>query len=362
MVGSKPIGGHIHFGLPEDERERITQDTNRANEVITTLDTYLAHTLALIEKPEKAQARKRSYGHLHDYRNQPHGLEYRPPSSWLVSPEISAGVLSLSFAVINGALRGELHNGHAVNSVKFYQHDYDYLRDIHEEAKREVVKLPEYRAFQPYIDYIYSLIRRRQSWNDEQDIRQTWGFVTKVEGLKQYPIEEPERVFELRKIPLTPEAYAQLSLNIRFNYKDLFLPHIAHKLETLIEVRDDGLRLDNIPQPDHEDDPNWIAPRRREDHPVPPLYLYGLRDEGNRPQIRINRAIPRAQRLASFLRQRGYEVELCGKWEHKGIGLRTDLRRNIKESAKVVFFCILSASGITRLGRRERVIEYNLRD
>lgn len=332
IVLRRPIGGHIHFGVSATNRIE-----NRP-ELIKSLDTYLAHTLALIEKPERARFRRNRFGGLGDWRTQPHGFEYRPPASWLVSPEISAGVLSLSFVIMKGALSGRLNNGHALNQSKFYTHDYDYLRDIHEEAKNEVVKLAGYRRYQPYIDYIYSLIRRRQTWNDDADIRQTWGFVSRFEGLKSYVFEDPEEVLELRRVPLNPAGYANFSLNLDFNLSDTKLPEIHHELQSLIEVRDDGLSF-NVSEP---------------------LHFYGLRDEDDRPQIRINGRIPRARKLGSFLRERGYVVEVVRKSEHMGIGLKADLRQEVQETAKLVLFCALSASGLTRLGRRERVVEYRL--
>lgn len=333
MVNRNPLGGHIHFGTP------------RSNELIESLDTYLAHTLALLEKPELARYRRQRFGGLGGYRDQPHGFEYRPPASWLVSPEICAGVLSLAYAVISGAVDGRLHNGHSIQAPKFLAQDYEYLRDIHEQAKREVVRLPEYRDYQPYIDYIYSLIRTRQTWNDEADIRQTWGFINRFEGLKSYEFENPERIFELRRVPLNPAGYANLNLNLDFKFEDLRLPEIFHKLQALIEVRDNGLRLDPI----------------GDGRGLQRLHFYGLREEPDRPQIRINGRIPRARKLGTFLRGRGYEVKVVRKTDHVGIGLRADVRENIEESARLVLFCALSASGLTRLGRRERVVEYRLR-
>lgn len=338
VVGRRPIGGHIHFGHPH------LIDNGSTNEIIESLDTYLAHSLALLEKTERAQYRRRRFGWLGDFHQQPYGIEYRPPASWLVTPEISAGVLGLAYVVVNEALEGRLHNGHAISRDKFHTQDYDYLRDIHEEAKKEVVKLAGYRKYQPYIDYIYSLIRQKQTWDDDADIRQTWGFVSRFEGIKSYAFEEPNRVFEMRHIPLNPQGYATFSLNLDFSFKDEKLPEISHTLQSLIEVRDDGLSFDPI------DDPNNQK-----------LHFYGLREDDGRPQIRINGRIPRARKLGSFLRHRGYEVEVVRMSEHRGIGLREDIRHNIEESARIVLFCALSASGLTRLGRRERVVEYRLR-
>lgn len=328
LAGRCPIGGHIHFGV------------ERKPELIESLDTYLAHTLALLEKEERARLRRGRWGGLGAARDQPHGFEYRPPASWLVSPEITAGVLCLAYAVVSGSVGGRLNNGHTTNNAKFIGHEYDYLRDIHEEAKREVVKLQEYKEYQPHIDYIYSLIRRKQTWNDDADIRQTWGFVRRFEGMKSYAFEDPDQVFNLRRVALSPAGYSSLSLSLDFNWKDAKLPEIHHALQSLIEVRDDGLplELDCFKLP-----------------------FYGLLDDPDRPQIRINGKIPRARKICSFLRRRGYAVEVVPKSCHAGIGLRADLRRDVGESARLVLFCALSASGLTRLGRRERFVEYGVR-
>ncbi|GAI47112.1 unnamed protein product, partial [marine sediment metagenome] len=130
------------------------------------------------------------------------------------------------------------------------------------------VKLRGYRKYQPYIDYIYSLIRQRQTWDDNADIRQTWGFVSRFEGLKSYAFEEPNRVFEIKHIPLNPQGYATFSLNLDFNFTDEKLPEISHKLQSLIEVRDDGLSFDPI------DDPNNQK-----------LQFYGLREDDGKGRI-----------------------------------------------------------------------------
>jgi hypothetical protein len=69
--------------------------------------------LALIEPPDQAAKRRtvvfygnRPYGQLSDIRTKPYGFEFRTPSSFIVTPGISLGVLSLAKAVVLEELAG----------------------------------------------------------------------------------------------------------------------------------------------------------------------------------------------------------------------------------------------------------------
>ncbi len=91
----KPLGGHIHFGLPME-----TAYTD-------ALEKLMPIILALIEPASQAKKRRTfpfyhgiPYGVLDDVRVKPYGWEWRVPSSFIVTPGITTGVFALCKALI----------------------------------------------------------------------------------------------------------------------------------------------------------------------------------------------------------------------------------------------------------------------
>jgi hypothetical protein len=99
----KPLGGHIHFGsVYMDERIR------------EALDGYLPILLSHIEDEKEATLRRCTtryegivqrdrgvpYGLLGDFREKKWGFEYRTPSSFILTPAITRGVLTAAKAIV----------------------------------------------------------------------------------------------------------------------------------------------------------------------------------------------------------------------------------------------------------------------
>lgn len=93
----RPIGGHIHFGIPFEERYALA------------LDFALSQVLVLLENAEEAALRRADgsrYGRLYSdqpadaVRTPPHGFEYRTPPCFFLSPSIALGVLGLAKAIV----------------------------------------------------------------------------------------------------------------------------------------------------------------------------------------------------------------------------------------------------------------------
>jgi hypothetical protein len=99
----KPLGAHIHFGIPVSDA------------IVDALDHQLAIILALIEPQEQAQKRRLTtfigaggyvnnngnpFGLLGDVRKKPYGFEWRVPSSFIVNPGISLGLFTLAKAIV----------------------------------------------------------------------------------------------------------------------------------------------------------------------------------------------------------------------------------------------------------------------
>ncbi len=91
----KPLGGHIHFGLPLEESHSVA------------LEKLMSIVLGLIEPFTQAKQRRTfpfyhntPYGLLGDIRTKPYGWEWRVPSSFIVSPGITTAVFALCKAFI----------------------------------------------------------------------------------------------------------------------------------------------------------------------------------------------------------------------------------------------------------------------
>jgi hypothetical protein len=85
---SQSTGGHIHFGMTP------TKEIVRALDCVSILMTSLQDKKQLCIRQGNS-----GYGRLGDYRLQEWGFEYRTPSSWLMTPDICAGVLALYHSV-----------------------------------------------------------------------------------------------------------------------------------------------------------------------------------------------------------------------------------------------------------------------
>jgi Phage phiEco32-like COOH.NH2 ligase-type 2 len=184
-VENHPIGGHIHFGLKKIKKAYNTQ------EILDSLDRYLAQTLVLLEDPIEAKKRRidNSYGGLGDYRDQPHGLEYRTPGSWLTSPYIAAGVLSLAKATVWEALYNGLgsHRDVEIDYDNFEEATLDPIRKQFDEVIwRDVQKFELYPKFQKSIDLLQTLIAKKKNWFPTGGMKAAWaiGNKFKLEPIK----------------------------------------------------------------------------------------------------------------------------------------------------------------------------------
>lgn len=97
-VLGKPMGGHLHYGVPYHDK------------YIHALDHQLAFLLALSEPEEGARWRRtnifpgshdpKPYGQLGNFRKKPWGFEYRTPSSFIVSPGVALATITVGKAIV----------------------------------------------------------------------------------------------------------------------------------------------------------------------------------------------------------------------------------------------------------------------
>ena len=100
-VCEKPLGGHIHFGVPKEDH------------IVDALNHQFAILLGLIEPPKGAATRRthifygdKPYGQLGDVRTKQWGFEYRTPSSFIVSPGVALGLLAAAKAIVWEEIEG----------------------------------------------------------------------------------------------------------------------------------------------------------------------------------------------------------------------------------------------------------------
>lgn len=178
-VGEEPIGGHIHFGTKEvgfKNREFPT----------TLIDSYVAQPILMLESRDESRRRRMDsdYGQLGDLRtDHEHGVEYRTLGSWLTSPWIALGVLSLAKVV---AWEGLVKGASADISLRITNSVY---REYNEGVVRPrcpkiyskiqemtLYKLPEYKA---PIDFIFNLIMGGRKWFPKCGMMSAWGITSK---------------------------------------------------------------------------------------------------------------------------------------------------------------------------------------
>ena len=102
-----PTGGHIHIGM-------VSHSEMKLKRYADVLDLSLMIPLMFLEDPARAKIRRNSnggrYGNLYNttahnitegdaYRNKSYGMEYRSPSSWLVSESFTRSTFALAHAI-----------------------------------------------------------------------------------------------------------------------------------------------------------------------------------------------------------------------------------------------------------------------
>jgi hypothetical protein len=174
------IGGHIHFGVPYDEK------------LMWRLMLPSVFLLYLEKNPRNIQRRSdHEYGKLNDYRDQRHGFEYRVPCSWITDPQFSLGVLSLYHSVVRAHVDKTVPLLYH-SLVRFFLNnkDTDDLIDKHACFDRvfwnkyivsiiDAIKLlPDYRrggVYKTNIDYLFNMFDSRRTISERRDLFSSWG-------------------------------------------------------------------------------------------------------------------------------------------------------------------------------------------
>lgn len=194
---SMSLGGHIHFGVKYNYT--VHAQVVERTRVLKALDEYLGVPLMLIEGVKEGTNRRTRYGYASDFRDQPWGLEYRTPGSWLVSPYVASAVLCLAKAVMHETQLDE-KLGNVVTSVgemenkcrdygaygcKWVTHmetiscinssNHAWAYKIWPDLWARIQKMVLYHTYRQYIDMIQFLIDNKLSWYPNVSMKQAWG-------------------------------------------------------------------------------------------------------------------------------------------------------------------------------------------
>lgn len=173
-----PLGGHIHFGI-----RGFDEDESRANEYGVVLDDYVGAVTALIEDREEGVKRRtpdqwgQHYGKGHDCRVNKWGFEYRTPSSWLTSPYVAAGVLSLAKVVMHQTLNKRFKHKARIGAWDFSTMDTDTLRVVSPAIWSDIRAMELYPKYKTYLDFLYRLVEMKRNWFPKSSMKDSWGIV-----------------------------------------------------------------------------------------------------------------------------------------------------------------------------------------
>jgi len=159
-----PLGGHIHFS-----------GVRLSSELLRALDNYLALPLVLLEDATTGDRRPK-YGFLGDFRRQKHGgFEYRVLPSWLISPVIAKGVLALAKLIADHYLQLTARPlAEPDVQEAYYSGDKQRIRLLVPGLWSDLVRLPGFRKYEPYLTPLKIRMLRMQPWDEREDFRRLW--------------------------------------------------------------------------------------------------------------------------------------------------------------------------------------------
>jgi hypothetical protein len=163
-------GGHIHFELPREHKTRTALIS-----VKNVLASFLAVPISMIDKNNELVTRlDLGYGYIYDFRYPRHGIECRAPSSWLVSPHITAACLCLGKTVMFEYLN---NNQECLNKrQKHIGFEAQELRKSNfNNLWEDIQKFKLYSLYKQHLDLFPFLINNNLSWYPKCSIREAWG-------------------------------------------------------------------------------------------------------------------------------------------------------------------------------------------
>jgi len=186
--GGMATGGHLHLGGEKlkNFHEYSIADTKKLSNI---LDVFIGIPLLALEPPVGRFWRREhsGYGAWSDLRYQHHGVEYRTPSSWLVSPATTRIAVALAWLVIKN-----------LDSLTIPRHwktekrkDYNYkgeefgllLSKLGKKALESLKKLPDYKKVGPMLESFEFLVDVVGDWREGRNVVDTWSLRPKQTSL-----------------------------------------------------------------------------------------------------------------------------------------------------------------------------------
>jgi hypothetical protein len=163
-VPGLPLGGHVHMS-----------GIYVTNDLIRALDNYMTLPLVMIEDLSTGR-RRRKYGFLGDIRHQPYGgFEYRTLPSWIVSPQITKGVLALAKLIAENyriiTMRPLDHRRYV---EAYVNGDKMQLAAVVEKLWLDLEALDGYKVYEHYLNPLKQRILQQKAWNEQSDFRVFW--------------------------------------------------------------------------------------------------------------------------------------------------------------------------------------------
>ena len=180
-----PMGGHLHAGISS----KIIHPKDACSQY---LDHYVGAITLLLEDRRKGLARRNyrrknyRYGFASDFRSKNHGFEYRSPSSWITSPQVSRAILCLFKLVCYEMINNKSFKPRIfVAPSDFETMNVIKLREEFPMIWEDIQKMMLYPQYKGELQLIYDLIIQRRTWLSKFDMKVSWGI---IEALDKVPL------------------------------------------------------------------------------------------------------------------------------------------------------------------------------
>jgi len=192
----KPTGGHIHIAMDQHTETRCDMYAD-------VFDYMLMIPLLFLEDPARAALRRKgsSYGNLWNsiaqrigsgdaVRSKSYGLEYRPPSSWIVNESHATQVLALAHTIAYEIERGkslprfsEVFSGKALTQACLAHRESDrrffwsHVNKIYTLIKTSALFNTKYtKVLRDLFSIINLYMQHNKTWREDLCILTGWGY------------------------------------------------------------------------------------------------------------------------------------------------------------------------------------------
>lgn len=243
LSNKAPIGGHIHFELPEGKNGSVTV----ANIHKRMMSFYIPVMLGENNMNLRMRTRQ-NYGKITDFRCEDKGsgytYEFRVPSAeWITTPKVAEATLAYLACVYNEILnkpRNFAKNSNLITKNEAQARALQELTLANFEAltavicgkvKKALKTFELYEAYKEQIDFILTPKRvLKEKERADYDIAVGWGLVSEGNPTKRQLLSEKQLRAKARQVDL--DSLSSL-ISVQYNqdeYVDLFVRAIKHRI------------------------------------------------------------------------------------------------------------------------------------